>query len=344
MPTKSEKLKEILEKQRKIYQAESNEIENSDGDIQNINIEELSDKELTQMCFHYSLKKDKSSIDKNGLQARVGRNSEGIDDLKSIYFSYGIEGVLETWDVWLRWRANRLGNPYWQEENEEIIEKINNGTATEQEKKEFYYKSKLWNEEYASGKYRDNKENINFLYDFEMEEMQASNYYILDLKEGKDFSFDEIDAKKQEQLALKDKPNNISYKMFLEMYGKYSDFDSAKVDKWNMNTFLGKEITIEPERIKQLTLPDGKDDVLSIVTYLYDKYKEITPKNQQVEFDLLDGYMEHLKEKLKERQESIISETDIGKITINTDTQSKDMAKTQMQRDLQKMQNKTKNR
>lgn len=48
---------------------------------------------------------------------------------------------------------------------------------------------------------------------------------------------------------------------------------------------------------------------------------------------------------LGEREkEKTITETDIGKTTINTDTQSKDMAKTKMQRDLQKMQEIAKNR
>ena len=71
--------------------------------------------------------------------------------------------------------------------------------------------------------------------------MLASNYYILDLKEGEDFSFDEVDVKKQYKLNFKDEPDQ----MFKQMYGKYSNFESAKVDKWNMNTFLGKQMKLE---------------------------------------------------------------------------------------------------
>lgn len=294
---KNKKKQDFLRKQREFYQGD-NEKEDNNGNIHKIDLSELSDEELQQVCFHYSLKKDKNSIDKNGLQTRIGRNSEGIDKLSSIYFSYGLEGALETWDVWLKWRANRLYSPYWQEENKDVIEKIENDTATEQEKKEYYYKSKLWNEEFTSGKYREDKEKMEFLFDFQIDEMQASNYYLIDLKEGEDFSFDEVDVKKETNLERKDRPNDMGYRIFQEMYGTYSNFESCKVDKWNMNTFLGKQMTITPDRIKQLTLPSGKNDVLSVIEYLYDKYKEITPKEKQVQFDILDRYMEYVKEKM----------------------------------------------
>lgn len=295
---KSKRKQEFLRRQREFYQGD-NEKEENNGNISKIDLTKLSDEELQQSCFHYSLKKDKNSIDKNGLETRIGRNSEGIDKLSSIYFSYGIEGALETWDVWLKWRANRLYSPYWQEENKDIIEKLENDTATEQEKKEYYYKSELWNEAFSSGKYKEDKEKMEFLYDFQIDEMQASNYYLLYLKEGEEFSFDEVDVKKDANLKRKD---TIGYKIFKEMYGPYSDFDSNKVDKWNMNTFLGKQMTITPDRIKQLSLPNGKNDVLSVIEYLYDKYSEITPEEKQVKFDILDSYMKYAKEKIKNNE------------------------------------------
>lgn len=66
-----------------------------------------------------------------------------------------------------------------------------------------------------------------------------------------------------------------------------------------MNTFLGKQLTISPNRIKQLTLPNEKNDVLSVIKFLCGKYKEMTPKEKQVSFDLLDDYMEYAKNKEK---------------------------------------------
>ncbi len=292
------KKQKIKKKQMEFYQGDLEKEENN-GNIKKVNLIELSDEELQHDLFHFSLKKDKNSIDRKGLEPRIGRNSKEIDKQSSIYFSYGLEGVLETWDVWLKWRANRLYSPCFQEENKEIIEKLENGTATEEEKKEYYYKEELWNEEFSSGKYREDKEKMKFLFDFQIDEMQASNYYLLDLKEGEDFSFDEVDVKKESNLKRKDRTNDVGYKIFHEMYGSYSDFESSKVDKWNMNTFLGKQMIIEPNRIKHLTLPNGKNDVLSIITYLHDKYKEITPAEEQVKFDVLDSYVEYVKDKIK---------------------------------------------
>lgn len=97
-------------------------------------------------------------------------------------------------------------------------------------KKEFFYKCKLWNEQFIAGKYKEDEDMMKFLFDYQMDEMQASNYYMLDLKEEEDFSFDEIDAKKVANLTRKDKEHDISYKMFIEMYGKYSDLKTPKVD------------------------------------------------------------------------------------------------------------------
>ena len=370
---KQKRKQQILKKQMEVYQGDRVREENN-GNIKDIDLSKLTDEELQKLIFHYSLKKDKTSIDKNGLKSVIGRNSKGIDKLKAIYFSYGLEAVLETWDVWLKWRADRLYNPYWQEENKELLEAMENGTATEQEMQEYWYKCQLWNEEFTSGKYKDDKEKMDFLFEFQIDEMLASNYYLLDLKEGENFSFDEIDVKKAKTLT-QDK-NGISYKKFKEMYGEYSDIESDKVDKWNMNTFLGQPIIITPDRIKKLTLPNGKNDVLSIVEFLYDRYKEITPQERQVKFDLLNKYMKYVKEKIRNNElqefnrntriyeiEYIsyfhdqktdtyfqdsqvgiysISEQQIGKTTVNTHTKKRAKLKSKLQemnKKLQRMEN-----
>lgn len=291
------KNQELLKKQRKIYRENGEPQRNSN--IKNINLSKIPFEKLKKMAFHYSLKKDKNSIDSKGLKSRIGRNSAGVDKKSAIYFSYGIEAVLETWDVWLKWRLNRLNNPKWNEENKELRELIKNGQANEEQIKQFYYKCKLWDEEFLEHKYIEDKEKLKLLYDFQIDEMKASNYYILDLHEGKDFSFDDIDAKKEKALVSQKHKDNLEYKYIKEEYGKYSNVNNLILEKWNMNTFLGKQLTISPNRIKQLTLPNEKNDVLSVIKFLYGKYKEMTPKEKQVSFDLLDDYMEYAKNKEK---------------------------------------------
>ena len=125
----------ILQQQRKIYNLSDEVLNYKNYNIQSINIENLSFEQLNELYYHYSLKTYQRSIDTSGLIPTIGRNSENVDEKPAIYFSYSIEGVLETWDVWLKWILNRLNNPQWQPENQKLISEIKNGTASEEEKK-----------------------------------------------------------------------------------------------------------------------------------------------------------------------------------------------------------------
>ena len=325
--------KEILRKQKETYQYSRNVEEQADDGIEAVNIEDISFEDLDKMCFHYSLKKDRSSIAENGLQSRVGRNSENIDKKESIYFSYGIEGVLETWDMWLKWRLNRLNNPEWNDEYKDIRALIDSGQASDEQKKEYYHKIELWDDEFLSQGYKDDRVKLDLLYKFQLDEMEASNYYLLDLIEGEDFTFDELDVKKEKAKGTIGTPEEIEYKRLAEMYGTYSDMDNSTVEKHNMNTILGKHIVLQPERIKHLILSDGRDDVYSVLEHLYDRYKENVSKDEQAQFDLLDDYIEFCKErnrnKQNDEQDSKSQEKstqDLGRETISEQesTQEKD--------------------
>lgn len=312
----------ILQQQRKIYNLSDEVLNYKNYNIQSINIENLSFEQLNELYYHYSLKTYQRSIDTSGLIPTIGRNSENVDEKPAIYFSYSIEGVLETWDVWLKWRLNRLNNPQWQPENQKLISEIKNGTASEEEKKDYYFKYVNWTEEFLSKDYKKNQDKLKFLFEFIFDEMISCNYYSLDLHEGEEFTFDEIDIKKQGNLAKKDTEEDLAYRYNMEMYGSYSDNINTKVDKWNMNTILGKELVIEPDRIFQLSLKDGKNDVLSIVSYLYKQYKINIPISEQVNFDLLDTYMEYCDKKqlqadIKKQAESMVEAMANGQLDTN---------------------------
>lgn len=317
-----QKRERTLQQQREIYNLSEDVLNYRNYNIKNTNIEELSFEQLNKLYYHYSLKTYQNSIDTTGLIPTIGRNSENVDEKPAIYFSYSIEGVLETWDVWLKWRLNRLNNPEWQLENKELISAIKNGTASEEEKREYYFKYDNWTQEFLSKDYKNDQDKLNFLFEFMLEEMLACNYYSLDLQEGKDFVFDEIDVKKQKNLETKDTEKDLIYKYHVEMYGSYSDNNSIRVDKWNMNTILGKELVIEPNRICQLSMRDGKNDVLSVIRYLYKQYKTNVPKSEQVDFDLLDTYIEYcdrkqLQQNIENQAKSMVEAMENGQIDIN---------------------------
>ena len=55
------------------------------------------------------------------------------------------------------------------------------------------------------------------------------------------------------------------------MYGDYSDIDNPIVDEWNMHTI--PNVAIKREKIKQVITKEEKEDMLSIIIEMYDKYK-----------------------------------------------------------------------
>jgi CRISPR/Cas system CSM-associated protein Csm5 (group 7 of RAMP superfamily) len=91
------------------------------------------------------------------------------------------------------------------------------------------------------------------------------------------------------------------------MYGDYSDYMSYEVDKRNMQTISGKDITICPEEIIQLVTGDGKEDVWSILNEFYYIYNSNLFSNKQVKFDLLDDFMKYTR-----RKQEAYSECDYG--------------------------------
>ena len=282
-----------------------------DGNIKSIDICELSDEELEKMCYHFSLKINQPFIDKNGLVPKIGKNSKGMDTEKLIFFSYGLQGVIELWDFWLKWRANKLFNPWYQEEDKEIVKAFRKGTVSIEEQNSFFEKYGIrnvktasmegmvssWDEEFISGEYKKDKNKMNYLFEYQINELIASNYYVLDLIEGKDFSFDDTDLKKQIMLTWK--RNSINYKVYETMLKGHSNLDSTKLDRWNMTTKTGERIIIIPERIKQLVVHNCPNDALRVLLFLYDKYKKKVPTDQQVETELLDSFIEYVKFKIR---------------------------------------------
>ena len=265
--------------------------------IEKINISDMDYETLEKMFFHYTLKANYYSINENGLHAVIGVNSQGIDKKPSIFFSGGVEAVLQTWDVWLKWRMNRLNNPLWQGKTVEEVNHIQEMFKTGQATSEQYYEMKKWTEEYLSGQYKEDPEKLQELYEYQIAELSHSIYLSLPLKEGRDFVKDQIDHKKENNFQNKDNPNSKTYGFFKEMYGNYTDYSSTTADKWNMQTIPGKKLVINSDEITQLVTGDGKEDVLSIVNEFYKMYKENVPEEKQSKFDLLDSFMKYANEK-----------------------------------------------
>ena len=238
-------------------------------DINNMTLEELNSK-----FFHFCSNNYSNAFDTVGIKPRIGKNSVGLDTEPSIFFSKGVEGILEVWDVWFKWKLNRLYNP------------LHNQNAKEEDIINWYYY-------YTNKEFYNNEEILSGTFDHMIEEMENSSYYLLDLIENEEFKYDQIDHKKVE--AIKNaKINGRINPMTQIMYGEYSRFDTPIVDKWNMQTIPGKDITITPDRIKVLCA-DGKTDVMTILLNLYERYQN--ESINKVDLPMLDKFVEYVNNK-----------------------------------------------
>ena len=61
----------------------------------NINIKDISQINMNKTFFHYINKSNLNTIIKNGLEPRIGENSLYVEQSKKVFFSQGVNGVLE---------------------------------------------------------------------------------------------------------------------------------------------------------------------------------------------------------------------------------------------------------
>lgn len=208
--------------------------------------------------FHFTKKQNLKYITKNGLSTgnHERENETNQDkDMPAIYFSKGIDGLLKTMDVFIRWEydqlAKKIGMPtggiYVDDElMVKVFEKI----------------------------YEDEKNRV---------------YFSLNLIEGEDpltsdYSSKEKDFKKN----IAKQRGYINSPGMIWEWGKYSNLDSEVVDDWNMYTHLGDKV-ISPNNINLICTENGEFDALSILFEAREMY------SGDFELENLDSFLEYVK-------------------------------------------------
>lgn len=236
----------------------------------------LNNLDLEHTFFHFANKIAFDSIAHNGLISQIGDRANGVESKELIFFSEGAENVLRLCNTWIKWIMHR----------------------TYGEKNQFgYYASKdeclssqsSWCKEFLNKEYLNDEEKKKYVFELVMSGMKERIYFALELKEGQDFSYFDIDYNKQSALNDKLKGNIKPYLFEKEMYSDYSNVDVATMDKWNMHTLPQTE-KIELCKITQIIDSKGPTDMLSIVFELYEKYK-----GQDLACDILDDFIEYAK-------------------------------------------------
>ena len=248
--------------------------------ILNLELTEIPNDDLKDMHFHYSSKNNGASIEKNGLESTIGENSEDVDTKQAIYFSVGLEAVLHNWDVWLKWRLNRFNNPHASgvRHSTELCRNYN---------PEIWQLCVKWMKHMSSKAYRTNKELLRRAFEFEKTELERSDYYILMIQPGVDYPEAQCDPKK---CFIE----GSEYAEEIYGVGVSTDLSNNYAEQWNRSTELGEKASIAPERMFRATA-FGKDDALSVLTFLWSNYLVSCSKadKEPADFALLPLFIEY---------------------------------------------------
>jgi len=230
---------------------------------------DLQDLELSRAYFHFDQISNLGRIEKDNLTSKQADCSALLKETRRIYFSTGVSGILKFHDVYLKWRMN------------EIFGK----KAIENKYDDNLKKTKIyeWNRTFITKEYKKDDYRKNIVFTKYYHDMLEYCYMVLNVSNGCDYNrleYDEIKTK------INHDEDSTDYLIMKEIYGEYSNFDSKIIDSWNMSTFRGRYVATKDIRVVTL---DNKDaNVIDILKYVYDNYKD-------TEYDLLDDFMLWLK-------------------------------------------------
>lgn len=202
-------------------------------------VEDIQNLEIRFSFFHYTNKNNIESIAKDGLLPKIGESATGIEITEKIFFAIGPKGVYSIFDSWIRWLiAKRLTDLPGEKADlpfycfctfmmrlpliHYLVEFIVNIVVWFEFKfKKFKIKS----------------------FKIMKEILDNSCFLLLDLEEGKDFSYKDIDEVKSQK---------FNRKLLKTVYAKQNKMSSKKMDYWNMHTF--SNVIIPPNKITLLKL------------------------------------------------------------------------------------------
>lgn len=231
--------------------------------------------------FHYTNIHNLDSISKNGLEPRIGDNAIGIEENKKIFFTIGITNSLILMESWIKWLIAKSPTDFPGKRLDGPVYKI----ATIMLKIKFLQPLiTLFVRWELSTKYKRIS-----AYKKLKKILDESVYLSLDLKEGVDFSFSDMDEVKG---------NTFDRALLKYLYSYKSNVDDFNMEYWNMHTTANK--MIEKEKIKMIKVGDSTNasDILEYMRknsdikikkdlpYLYGYFQWIETQNKNTRGDI----------------------------------------------------------
>ena len=214
-----------------------------------IDVKEVS---LDKLFIHYTDIDNLEDILANGLEPRIGENSAVVEKSKKVFFTVGGEGALMIMDVWLRWLRSRPKNKY--------IYKLGAFLLTKPYFPKFVY-------DVIFSKWHKSDRKLKSVCKMLSKTLDNSVYLVLDLEEGEDFSFDDVDEVKAQRFARR----HLEY-----FYPNHDKLCDGKIEYWNMHTFSNK--VIESHKISVFEI-DGDRSAQKILEYLFAGNRQFVEEN-----------------------------------------------------------------
>lgn len=249
------------------------------GIIQGIKKIKLSEIPESHDFFHFTRETAIPKIAKQGLRGDLENreNAVGKDyENPSIYFSKGETGLLKTVDVWLRWEYGRIAREKKSPDGSMI---------TVPSVLEATFKRVL-------------------------EDFKERRYFQLDLIEGEDkentdFSYESEDFKKKGAID-----NGGPTRRTRWMLGSYTNWETPKLEDWNMMTHVGGR-RIGIDRMKMIVTEQGKSDALSVIEEIYERSRN----KENIDLRYLDSFIKYVRILTKQQEENLTQK--IGKNTVS---------------------------
>ena len=253
------------------------------------NVVTLSELDNNHAFFHFTNIEHIDSIAHNGINAKIGDRSEGLEKDAMFFFAEGYENELNLCDVWAKWIMHRT---YGEKNQFGVYNDVDE-----------VKRSKLineWRESFLNRDYKNDTEKKEFIFSLMYEGMLERTSLSLNLKEGVDFSRDAIDVKKREAFDRLKDGDKSNFKFLEVMYEKHSDLTSNTVDGWNMQSLPNRSVL--PSNISQIVSNDGYTDMLHVIIDMHQDYKKNMNSKPEY-FDLLNEFVEYASKRLIIEQE-----------------------------------------
>lgn len=205
----------------------------------------LSLNDIKTNYFHFTKKSNLKSIDEIGLIPKKGHHAKHIEETEKVFFVEGLDNLLILFDCWINVYKKIPLLP---------DSKITYGLGSKAMKSKYF---PMFFVDIYFMLIKNSKRHKKYAYKIFDKLLNECVLLYLDIKEGVEFSFNDIDE-------IKSRGYRKRHLIELGYSEKYSDMNSNKMDRWNLHT--SNNIGIESNKIK-LCFVNNSYNIKDILNY-----------------------------------------------------------------------------